>query len=184
MGRPLADGNLQRDRVRAEPVADFLEHGLEVGPFAVELVDERQPRHMVLVGLPPDGFALGLDAFAGAEHHDAAIEHAQAALDFGREIDVARRVDQIDDDVLPRKLHARRVDRDAALGLFGIVVGRGGAPVDLAGAMLRAAGKEHPLGDGRLAGVDVGNDADVANFFEGSGHELQRAVRLKRDAMS
>ena len=82
----------------------------EIGPFAVHLVDERQPRHVVLVGLPPDRFALGFDAFAGAEHHDAAVQHAQAALDLGREIDVARRVDQVDDDVLPRK-RARRPSR-------------------------------------------------------------------------
>ena len=96
VGRPLADGNLQRDRPGVEPVADLLEHGLEVGPFAVQLVDERQPRHMILVGLPPDRFALRFDALAGAEHDDAAIEHAQAPLDLGREIDVAGRIDQID----------------------------------------------------------------------------------------
>ena len=107
VGRPLAHGNLQRDRHCAPSrLADFLEHGLEIGPFAIHLVDERQPRHFVLVGLPPNGFALGFDAFAGAEHHDAAIEHPQAAFDFGREIDVAGRIDQIDDDIFPRKLHA------------------------------------------------------------------------------
>ena len=94
--RALADGNLQRDRIGAEPIADFVEHGFEVGPFAVHLVDERQPRHVVLVGLPPDRFALRLDAFAGAEHHHAAVQHAQAALDLGREIDVAGRIDQVD----------------------------------------------------------------------------------------
>ena len=54
------------------------------------------PRHAVLVGLPPDGFALGLDAFAGAEDDHAAVEHAQAPLHLGREVDVARRVDQVD----------------------------------------------------------------------------------------
>ena len=52
---------------------------------------------LYLIGLPPDRFALGLDPFAGTEDHHAAVEHAQAALDFGREIDVAGRVDEIDD---------------------------------------------------------------------------------------
>ena len=94
---------------------------------------------LYLFGLPPDGFALRLDPFAGAEHHHAAVEHAQAALDLGREIDVPRRIDQVDDDIFPRKLHARRVDRDAALCLLGIEVGVGGALVDLAHAMLGAA---------------------------------------------
>ena len=80
----------------AEPVADLVDERVEVGAFAVELVDEREPRHVVLVGLPPDGFALGLDPFAGAEDDHGAVEHAQAALDLGGEVDVARRVDQVD----------------------------------------------------------------------------------------
>ena len=52
-------------------VANFFERAVEVGPFAVHLVDERDPRHVVLVGLPPDGFALRFDPFAGAEDDDA-----------------------------------------------------------------------------------------------------------------
>ena len=164
---PWPTGICSATGLRTEPAADLLEHGFEVGPFAIELVDERQPRHFVLVRLPPNRFALRLDAFAGTEHHDAAIEHAQAPLDLGREIDVARRIDQIDDDVFPRELHAGRVDRDAALGFLGIVVGRGGAPIDFARAVLRAAGKQHALRHRRLARIDVGNDADVADFFEG-----------------
>ena len=34
--------------------------------------------------------------FDRAEDDDRAVEHAQAALDLGREVDVARRVDQVD----------------------------------------------------------------------------------------
>ena len=77
--------------------SNFFEHSIEIGPFAVELVDEHDPRHIVLVGLPPDRFALGLDPFAAAEDDDRPIEHAQTAFHFGREIDVARRIEQVDD---------------------------------------------------------------------------------------
>ena len=94
--RAGADGQVDRDRLAVEPVADFVERAEEIGPFAVHLVDEGDPRHAVLVGLVPDRLALGLDAFAGAEDHHAAVEHAQAPLDLGREIDVAGRVDQVD----------------------------------------------------------------------------------------
>ena len=95
-----------------------------------------------------------------------AVEHAQAALDLGREIDVARRVDQVDRDVLPGKRDAGGVDGDAALLLFGVVVGVGRALIDLADAVLGAAVEQHPLGDRGLAGIDVGDDADVANGIE------------------
>ena len=60
------------------------------------LLMKAMPRHVVLVGLPPDGLALGLDALPGAEDHHAAVEHPQAPLDLGGEIDVAGRVDQVD----------------------------------------------------------------------------------------
>ena len=72
----------------------------------------------ILVGLPPDRFALRLDPFHGAEDHDAAVEHAQAAFDFGGEVDVARRVDDVDRRVLPAAGDGGRVDGDAASGLF------------------------------------------------------------------
>ena len=71
---------------------------------------------------------------------------------------------------LPGKLHAGGIDRDAAFGFFGIVVGRGRAHIDLAGPVLRATGEQHPLGDGGFAGVDVGDDADVADAFEWGCH--------------
>ena len=58
------------------------------------------------------------------------------------------------------------VDGDAALLLLGVEVGDGGALVDLAHAVRGAAVEQHPLGDGGLAGVDVGDDADVAELFE------------------
>ena len=141
-----------------------------VGPFAVHLVDEGDPRHAVLVGLMPDGLALGLDAFAGAEDHHAAVEHPQAPLHLGGEIDVAGRVDQVDLDVLPGEGDRGGVDRDAPLLLLGVVVGDGGALVDLAHAVAEAAVEQHPLGDGGLAGVDVGDHADVAEVVEVGGH--------------
>ena len=74
---------------------------LEIGPDDVHLVDEDEARHLVLVGLPPDRFRLGLDALLGVEDDDAAVEDAQAALDLGGEIDVAGRVDQVDGAVAP-----------------------------------------------------------------------------------
>src|SRR5215203_3746623 len=105
MGGPVAYGNLQRDWPGPKTGCDFLEHRFECRPLAVHLVDESQPRDAVLVRLPPNGFTLRFDPFAGAEHHDSTIEHSQASLDFSREINVTGRIDQIDDDILPRKLH-------------------------------------------------------------------------------
>ena len=65
-------------------------------PDLVHLVDEADARDVVLGRLPPDGFGLRFDAFLAVEHGDRAVEHAQGALDLGREVHVAGRVDQVD----------------------------------------------------------------------------------------
>ena len=75
----------------------------QIGALAVHFVDEGDARHLVAVGLVPDGFALGLDAADGAEDHDDAVEHAQRALHFHGEVDVARGVDDVDLVVLPAR---------------------------------------------------------------------------------
>ena len=57
-------------------------------------------------------------------------------------------------------------NRDAALALLGHPVHDGGAFVHLADLVGTARVVEHALGHGRLAGIDVGDDADVAEVFD------------------
>ena len=63
---------------------------MKSAPGAVHLVDEDETRNAVLVGLAPHRLGLRLDAADRAQHGARAVEHAQAALDLDREIDVAR----------------------------------------------------------------------------------------------
>ena len=169
---PAPMGIWTRDRVAfQQPILDLLVDSIELGADAVHLVDEAEPRYVVLGGLPPDGLALRLDPLDGREDDDGAVEHAERPLDLGREVDVARSVDDVDRDrlaarVLPVAGDRRRDDRDAPLALLFQVVGRGvplvdvSHPVDLAGVV------EDPFGGRGLAGVDVGDDADVADPAE------------------
>src|SRR3546814_15111921 len=62
-----------------------------------------------------------------------------------------------------------RRDRDAALLLLGHPVHLAGALVGLTDLVGLARVEEDPLGRRRLARVDVGHDADVANSFERVG---------------
>ena len=97
---PGPDGDLHGNRLALQPLSDLLEDPVELGADAVHLVDEAEPGHVVLGRLPPDGLALGLDPLDGREDHDRAVEHAQRPLDLGREVDVARGVDDVDRDRL------------------------------------------------------------------------------------
>jgi hypothetical protein len=62
--------------VAAEPLLDLPHHAKEIGAGAVHLVDKREPRHVILRRLPPDGFGLRLHTANRAEHSHRAIEHA------------------------------------------------------------------------------------------------------------
>ena len=161
-----ADRQLDRHGVRAEAVDHRLHAALEVRADAVHLVDVGDARDVVLVGLAPDGLRLRLDAGDGVEQRDRAVEHAQRALDLDGEVDVARRVDDVDAVVGPLAGGRGGRDRDAALLLLLHPVHRGGALVDLAHLVGAAGVVEDALGRRRLARIDVGHDPDVPGLLE------------------
>ena len=165
----LADRELDRQRVGAEPVLHRLDRVEEVGPGAVHLVDVGDPRDLVLVGLAPDRLRLRLDAGDGVEDRDGAVEDAEAALDLDREVDVAGGVDDVDPVALPLAGGRGRGDRDPPFLLLLHPVHDGGALVDLAHFVGAAGVIEDALGRRRLTGVDVRHDPDVARFLEGEG---------------
>ncbi len=140
---------------------------VEVRADAVHLVDVGDARDAVLVGLPPDGLGLRLDAGDGVEERDRAVEDAQRALDLDREVDVAGRVDDVDAVVVPLAGRRSGGDRDAALLLLLHPVHRGGALVDLTDLVGATGVVEDPLGGRGLAGVDVRHDPDVPGVLEG-----------------
>jgi hypothetical protein len=161
-----ADGQLDGRRPRAQPRLDLLDDGREVGPHAVHLVDEGQARHAELVRLVPHRLRLRLDPIDGREDHHGAVEDAQAALDLDGEIDVARRVDEVQLVIAPVEHRRRGGDGDAALALLGHPVHLGVALVDLADLVDLSGVEEEALGDRRLARVDVGDDANVPHAVD------------------
>ena len=147
-------------------LAHHVQAAVEVGADAVHLVDVDDARDAVLVGLPPHRLRLRLDAGDGVEDGDGAVEHAQRALDLDREVDVARRVDDVDAVVAPEAGGGGRRDGDAALLLLHHPVHRGGAFVDLADLVGPPGVVQDALGRRRLARIDVGHDADVARLLQ------------------
>ncbi len=162
-----ADGELGHGRQRVEPIADHLDGALEVGADAVHLVDEADPRDVVLVGLAPHRLGLGLHAGDGVEDRHGAVEYPQGALHLDGEVDVARGVDDVDPVVPPHAGGGGRGDGDAPLLLLHHPVHGGRALVDLADLVVATGVVEDPLGRGGFARVDVGHDPDVAGLGQG-----------------
>jgi hypothetical protein len=116
---------------------------------------------------------LALDTLARVEHQDRAVEHTESTLDLDREVDVTGRIDDVD--VVGRELLLRSIphavgrgglDRDALLALQIHRVHLGADAVfaaHLVNLVNATRVEQDPLGERRLAGVDVCRDADVAN---------------------
>src|SRR5690606_29010877 len=123
------------------------------------------------IRLAPHRLRLRLHTGYGIEDDDAAVEHAQAALHLGREVDVARGVDDIDlaflarDAIAPGRGDGRRGNRDTTLTLLHHPVGDGRTLVHLAHAVDATGVEKDAFGRRRLAGIDVRDDADVSHSF-------------------
>ncbi len=161
-----ADRHLNRNGARAEALANLFDDVEEVGAHAVHLVDEDDARNFVLVGLAPDGLRLRLHRGNRVEERDETVEHAQRAFDFDGEVHVARRIDNVDARIAPRRGGRGRGDRDAALLLLDHPVHRRSAVVHLADLMDASGVKENTFGTGRLAGIDVRGNTDIPRALE------------------
>jgi len=92
---------------------------------------------------------------------------------------MARRIEQVDVNVFPIERHTCRVNRDTTVLFFGIVIGSRRAAVHFSNAMLVTGDKQHALGDGGFAGIDVGNDPDVAKVLKFTCHCLNEGTHTK-----
>ncbi len=153
----------------ADELGELLGILLRLGGRQVDLVEHGDDRQLVLHGQVEVGQGLRLDALGGVDEQHGALARGERARHLVGEVDVARGVDHVEAvgrgvtrGVLdrPRHAHGLALDRDAALALDVHAV-----------EVLRAhrAGVddprllEHPVGQRRLAVVDVGDDAEVAD---------------------
>ena len=157
----LSDGNLNRDGLGVEALAEGIDGMLEISTHLVDLVNEANSRDAVLVGLTPNFFRLRLHAMHGVKHRNRAVEHAQRALHLGREIHVAGRINNVDANVAPGAGRRGGRNRDAALLLLLHPVHDGSAFVHLADTVRLSRIKQDALRRRGLPGIDVGHDADI-----------------------
>ena len=171
----LADRDKEGVSVALELFADVVDGAEVISTSTVHLVHEGDARDAILVHLAPNGFRLGLHAGNGTENGDSTIEHAERAFHLGREVHVARGIDDVDAMVdvremtflgLPSGGDSGRGDRDATLAFLFHPVGGGGTIMHFAHLVHHAGVEEDALRRGRLAGVNVRGDTDVTRVLE------------------
>ena len=100
-----AEAGLGRDQdrvggVEADHVLDLLLDLVGLGGRQVDLVEDRHDLVVVVERLVDVGQRLRLDALAGVDHQQRALAGGERAVDLVGEVDVAGRVDQVEDVVL------------------------------------------------------------------------------------
>jgi hypothetical protein len=171
----------------ADDVRDLLGVPLRLGGREVDLVEHRDDREVVLQRQVEVGERLGLDALGGVDQQDRTLAGGQRPGHLVREVHVPRCVDHVEHELgagvragpgRPRQPHVLRLDGDAALALdvhAVEVLGAHLAPLDEPGHF------QHPVGQRRLAVVDVGDDAEVPDEGRiGGGRSRHSAAIVPR----
>jgi hypothetical protein len=185
-----ADAGLGRyeDRVvGVDPhhVLDLLADPVRVGGRQVDLVEDRDDGQVVVDRQVGVGQRLGLDSLRGVDHQEGPLAGREAARDLIGEVDVARRVDQVElvglaIPGLVEEPHGARLDGDAPLALEVHVIEH---LVDHVAIGDRLRELKDAVRQRRLAMVDVGNDGEVADALvrphtrrtvSGAGHRITR----------
>ncbi len=163
----------------ADQTRELLGILLRLGGGQVDLVQHRNDREVVLHRQIEVRQRLGLDALGGVHEQDRTLAGSQRSRYLVGEVHMARRVDHVQavgglvD--LPRHPHGLGLDGDATLALDVHpveVLGAHRAGVNYPGDL------QHPVSQGRLAVVDVGDDAEVPDEVRRRRVRLQRVTGL------
>ena len=148
-------------RVVADQVGDLGDGAVGIGLRQVDLVHDRDDLEVVLDREVRVRERLRLDPLRRVDDEQRALARLQRARDLVGEVDVARRVDQVELVALPDDAHGLRLDRDPALALELHRVEQLLAHL-AAGDGLGEL--EDAVGERRLAVVDVRDDREVADL--------------------
>src|SRR6266511_254498 len=126
LGQPFPDAIVDLRDDLLESLLHLLRADLQLVDEAVDLVDEQDGPHAFLQRLTDDRLRLRHDPFDGVVEYDHAIDGPHRTGYVPAEVDVAGRVDEVDEVLAALEIvdHRRdgRVDRDAALLLLRVVV--------------------------------------------------------------
>jgi len=152
---------------RQQPLLHLFGAFLKLVDEPVDLVDEECGLDTLPQCLPEDGLGLWHRALDGVDNDQRAVDGTHRACHVATEVDVARRVDEVDEVVgvivLVGHRDVCRVDGDAAflfvlLGVHRELFARG-----LVGDHARTG--EQVVGQRRLPVVDVGGDGDIPDVL-------------------
>ena len=155
----------------------LFEDSSKIAAQPVHLVNKGKTGNMIAVCLVPDGFRLGFNPANGAENRHHAIKNPQAALDFNREINMPRSINNGDAVVVPLTGSSRGSNGNAPLLFLFHPIHQSGPIMNLTDFVGQAGTIKDPLGDGGFSGINVSGNTDISQFAERFFHNLFNTVR-------
>ena len=170
----------------ADDVLDLLLHALGLGTRQIDLVHDREHLKSVVDREVDIGKRLRLNALRRVHDEHRAFACGKRARDLIVEVDVTRRVDQVEHvglavGMVIEHAHGGRLDRDAALALDV----HGVQKLLLHVALGDGVGQlHHAVRERRFAVVDVRNDRKVTNEVGIEIHKRSSRMVRRTDAVS
>ena len=152
--------------VDADDALDLLLRALGFGGRQVDLVDDGDDFEMVLDRQMRIRESLGLDALTRVHHQQRALAGGERPTHLIAEVDVSRRVDEIEDVVLPVLRLVVEPDRVLLDGDAAFLLEVHGVE-ELGAHLARGQSTRHlheAVGQRRLSVIDVGDDRKVADL--------------------
>ena len=156
----------------------WLRVALDVGRRQVDLVDDRDDREVRVAGEVEVRQGLRLDPLRGVDDEHRALARRQRPRHLVREVDVARRVDEVERVLVAvarpvEQAHRVRLDRDAALALE---IHRVEHLIDRLLGVHRPGEGQQPIRERRFAVIDVRDDREIADATQDHRLSLTRRV--------
>ena len=155
----------------------FGEQGVPVRPGQIHLVDKEKGGHPVPLQQLPQGVGVALHPVGAADDQNGAVQHLEGALHLGGEVGVAGGVQQGELRPLQGENGLLGEDGDPPLPLHGVGVQKGVLVIHPPQLFQPPAGVEQPLGQGGLARVHVGQDADYQFVHVSQSFALECTIR-------
>jgi hypothetical protein len=133
--------------------------GAKIGSGSIQLVDEDHASAAPSLGLLPDSLRLGFNSSHSIKHDEDRIHDSHATSNFRSEVDVARRVQDLQSRVTPPHPDRGALDRNASSLLLRQPVRRRRAVIDGTLSPSGTSFEEDSLGQGGLAGIHVRHDS-------------------------
>ncbi len=174
-GVGIEDGKVELILCRVEvdeQIEDLVHHFLDARVLAIDLVHHHQDGKLQRKRLSQNVARLRERALARVDEQHGSVDHGERPLDLAAEVRVARGVDDVDLRPVIEDRGVLRENGDAALPLELVRVHD--ALLDFLVGPESAALMEHGVDQSRFPVVDVGDDCEVADVFEGCQSDFLR----------